>query len=178
MSIKHDPSSGPAGAPGQAPAPGVRWYLVETEARREILVDSYLTRNGYQTHFPSIMRTVRHARQRRTMEIPFFPGFLFVALDLAGQDWRQIERAPGVVRLLVVNGQPAPAPAGFVEALMALADLEGFSEPEEPPASDSPRSAAAQHIAERLGFASDLGGDERVRRLLAVVRGEVVVDLQ
>ena len=180
MSVKHtlagESAGESAGEPGEVPPSTTRWYLVQSEARREIMADNHLTQNGYRTYLPSTLRTLRHARQLRTIETPFFAGHLFVALDLETQDWRVVASTPGVVRLFVIDDHPAPAPAGLVEALMEAVGLDDPQEPAKPLAIDGAPGVAASHFGQRLGQMSDLSNAERVCVLVAIMTGEAVAD--
>ena len=169
MSVRSTSAGGAASAPCDASDLTGRWYLVQTDAGCEILADSHLTRAGYRTYLPSTLRTLRHARQQRMTETPFFPGCLFVALDLEAQPWQQIERAPGVRRLLTVGSQPAPAPVGFVEALMEVGDLDANSGPPHLPEAVGQSGSGAVDIAQRLAALRALSGADRVGALLAAL---------
>ena len=61
-----------------------------------------------------------------TVEAPFFPGYLFIVLDLTRHQWRSVNGTFGVSRLVMRGDQPHPAPRGVVEALIAAADARGI----------------------------------------------------
>ncbi len=102
-----------------------RWYLVQTKARQEPLAERNLRRQAYTVFLPTEFRTVSHARRRRRVRSAFFPGYLFVSLDLSVQPWRSINSTYGVSRLVSVEHAPTPAPVGMVEELLAARDAEG-----------------------------------------------------
>jgi transcription antitermination factor NusG len=58
------------------------------------------------------------------VKAPFFPGYLFVSLDLDCERWRSINGTVGVIRLVAFGsgGRPTPLPRGFVERLQELND--------------------------------------------------------
>jgi transcriptional antiterminator RfaH len=95
-----------------------RWYLVHTLPRREQQAELHLRAQGFGTHLPQIRKTVRHARQLRTVRAPFFPRYLFVILDLGRDPWLSVRSTIGVSHLVSCNGRPAPVPAGVVESLI------------------------------------------------------------
>jgi transcriptional antiterminator RfaH len=57
--------------------------------------------------------------------VPFFPGYLFVRLDLTLDPWRSINSTVGVVQLVMQGEKPAPAPRGIVETLISACDESG-----------------------------------------------------
>lgn len=114
----------------ESPAPqpssaNERWYLVNTQTGREELASLHLRRQGYRPFVPSSWRSIRHARKIRTERAAYFPGYLFVPLDVASDRWRPIDGTIGVLRLIKANGRPLPAPVGLVENLLALTDANG-----------------------------------------------------
>jgi transcription elongation factor/antiterminator RfaH len=95
-----------------------RWFLAHTLPRRERQAEFHLTAQGFRTHLPQIRKTVRHARQLRTVWAPFFPRYLFVILDLGRDPWLSVRSTIGVSHLVSCDGRPAPVPAGVVESLI------------------------------------------------------------
>ena len=88
---------------------GRLWYVVHTHMRCEPTAARNLEQQGFTTYLPLRLRTVRHARQARTLKDAYFPRYLFVALDLERDRWRSVSSTVGVVHF-VSSGEPAPAP--------------------------------------------------------------------
>jgi transcription elongation factor/antiterminator RfaH len=95
-----------------------RWYLVHTLPKREGQAEFHLRAQGFRTHLPQIQKTIRHARQLRTVRAPFFPRYLFVILDLGRDPWLSVRSTIGVSHLVSCEGRPAPVPGGVVESLI------------------------------------------------------------
>lgn len=104
---------------------GERWFLVNAQTGREALACAHLERQGYRPFLPSTWRSIRHARKIRTERCAFFPGYLFVPLDLDRDRWRPIDGTIGVLRLVKAEARPLPAPAGLVETLIAAMGGDG-----------------------------------------------------
>jgi transcriptional antiterminator RfaH len=102
-----------------------RWYLVQTRARQEPLAERNLQRQSFDVFLPTELRTVRHARQRRTVRSAFFPGYLFVNLDIEAQNWLPINGTMGVSRLVRFGQLPTAVPDGVVESLVNSRDSLG-----------------------------------------------------
>jgi transcription elongation factor/antiterminator RfaH len=98
-----------------------RWYVVRAIPRKETTALVNLHRQGFRTFLPRLTKTVRHARQTRTVKAPLFPGYLFTPLDMNRDQWRRINGSFGVLTLIMAGEQPEPVPHGVVEALIALA---------------------------------------------------------
>jgi transcription elongation factor/antiterminator RfaH len=94
-----------------------RWFLAHTHPKSEWKAELYL--GFFRTYLPQIQKTIRHARQLRTVQTPFFPRYLFVILDLGRDCWLSVRSAIGVSRLFTTrNGRPVPVPFGIVESLI------------------------------------------------------------
>lgn len=97
------------------------WYCIQTFPNIEARAFSDLTELGFRAHFPRFI--VRRRRYNRDEEIKaaLLPTYLFVALDLANDQWGPILRLPGVRRFLAAtNGTPTPLRPGEVERLQGL----------------------------------------------------------
>ena len=96
-----------------------RWFLAGTQARSEFKAEFHLNAQGFRTYCPQIRKTIRHARQLRTVHAPLFPRYLFVGLDLERDRWLSIRSTIGVSYLFTSDGRPVPVPVGIVESLIA-----------------------------------------------------------
>ena len=74
------------------------------------------------SYLPQFQKTVRHARQLRTVRAAIFPGYLFVILDLERDRWLSVRSTVGVSRLFTQDGRPVPVPVGIVESLIEQSD--------------------------------------------------------
>src|SRR5271154_7081548 len=92
-----------------------RWYAVHTRPLSELRAQGHLENQSFRTFLPMRRKTVRHARKMSTIEAPFFPRYLFVALDLTHQRWHSVNGTFGVSRLVMRGDRPQPVPRGVVE---------------------------------------------------------------
>jgi transcription antitermination factor NusG len=104
---------------------GERWYVARTLAFRENSAQFNIQRLGFETYFPRVRRTVRHARKLRNVLAPLFSNYVCVILDLSRDRWRSVNAATGVASLIMGAEQPIPAPRGVVEALIAMREGSG-----------------------------------------------------
>jgi transcription elongation factor/antiterminator RfaH len=107
----------------QALADNERWFLVHTLPKSERKAEWHLGAQGFRTYLPRIRKTIRHARQLRTVEAALFPRYLFIVLDLGRDRWLSIRSTVGVSHLFThQDGRPIPVPIGIVEALVQQSD--------------------------------------------------------
>ena len=99
-----------------------RWHLVHTLPHNERRARLHLGAQGFRTHFPTIEKTIRHARQLRTVRAPLFPRYIFLILDLGRDRWLSVQSTFGVSSLYTCNDRPVPVPNGIVETLIENTD--------------------------------------------------------
>jgi transcriptional antiterminator RfaH len=100
-----------------------RWFLAHTQPKSECKAELHLGAQGFRTYLPQIQKTIRHARQLKTVRAPLFPRYLFVILDLERDRWLSVRSTVGVSRLFTTReGRPVPVPVGVVEALIEQSD--------------------------------------------------------
>jgi transcriptional antiterminator RfaH len=99
-----------------------RWFLVHTQPKSERKAQMHLGAQGFRTHFPTIEKTIRHARQLRTVRAPLFPRYLFLILDPARDRWLSVQSTVGVSSLYTCDDRPIPVPEGIVETLVQNTD--------------------------------------------------------
>jgi transcription elongation factor/antiterminator RfaH len=155
-----------------------RWFLVQTLSRVEPQARLQLHRQGFRTYLPQYVRTIRHARQLRTVVAPLFPCYIFAILDLGRDRWLSVRSTVGVARLVGADDRPLPVPHGIVESLIAHASEanvtlfgDGLHIGEKVRISTGP-------FAEFIGTLERLDNSGRVRVLLNMMRGEISVSLQ
>jgi len=100
-----------------------RWFLAHTLPKSEWKAELHLGAQGFRTFQPQIQKTVRHARQLRTVRAPLFPRYLFVILDLERDRWLSVRSTVGVSSLFSNrDGRPVAVPIGIVESLIERTD--------------------------------------------------------
>ena len=94
-----------------------RWYVAHTSANHEKRVAQQLLQRSVENFLP-LYDTVRRWKDRRMkLQVPLFPGYVFVQLPL--RDRLKVLQVPGVARLISFNGHPAALPDKEIEALRA-----------------------------------------------------------
>lgn len=148
---------------------GERWYVVHTQAQRETTAQAQLGNQGFRSFMPRYEKTVRHARKLTRTRAPLFPRYVFIILDIDRQPWHSVNGTIGVVSLLMSRDRPLPAPAGVVEALIAMSsnDKEQLFLPKLTPGQKV--RLVAGPFAEQLGVLEQLDDRGRVRVLLEMM---------
>jgi transcriptional antiterminator RfaH len=163
-------------SPG-APAP-VKWYVIRSKPHRERIVHHQLNSQGVEVFFPSVR--VQPVNPRAARERAYFPGYLFVHIDLAAEGANRIRWLPAAVGLLEFGGEPAIVPDALIVQLkhriatiqaaggLVLADLQH---------GDSVRITSGPFEGYEAIFDLRLKGSDRVRVLIELLRRQVTVEL-
>jgi len=152
-----------------------RWRLVRCQPHRELTAEHQLERQGFKVFLPKTSKTIRHARRIRKEIAAFFPGYLFVELDLAADPWRSVNGTLGVAHLVMRGETPAVVPAGVIEDLIACSDQLGLHMPPAPEAGQRVRIVSGP-FSNQIAVVQRLDGPGRVRLLLEVMGRTVSAD--
>lgn len=107
--------------------PQEHWYAVCTVSRHEKVVARQMNGNGLD-HFLPLYKSVRRWKDRRKeLELPLFPGYVFVRIPL--QDRLRVQKLTGVLQIVSFNGKPAPLPENEIEALRNGLNRNAWLEP-------------------------------------------------
>ena len=100
-----------------APLP---WYVIHARSKHEAKVEFALRQKGLEIFLPRITVCSRRQDRRLFLQVPLFPGYLFVRTVLDPQAYYEIIKHPGVVRLLGINGCPGTVPPEQVDSIRAI----------------------------------------------------------
>jgi transcription antitermination factor NusG len=91
------------------------WYVAHTSANHEKRVTQQLHERSVENFLPLYDSVRRWKDRRMKLQLPLFPGYVFVRLPL--RERLKVLQVPGVARLISFNGQPAALPDKEIEAL-------------------------------------------------------------
>lgn len=160
-----------------------RWYVVQAQPRREKLALEHLTRQHFISFCPVQRRVRKIGRHIVTALEPFFPGYVFVKVDLKAQPWRSINGTTGVIRLVGFGARgresPRPLPPGLVEQFQQMSDNEaGELRFEEWPCPGDSVRIMRGPFRQLVGTLESAGEMERVTILLQILSTETRVRLR
>lgn len=156
----------------------MRWYVARTAPNQEGRAAENLARQGLAPWLPRLRRRRRHARRIENVLRPLFPGYLFVALDLARDPWRKVLSTRGVRDLITGPDGPVPLPDAVADAIRArLDDQNVLAEPDRTLSPGQKVRVTAGPFAELDGVVLAETGAERVEILLRLLGRELRVSL-
>jgi transcriptional antiterminator RfaH len=94
------------------------WYVVHCQARKEFYAANVLTSNlGLTVFLP--WTNISGKIQKKA---PFFPGYLFIQVDLQKVPLSHINTTPGVLRLVEFDGDLQPIPTFILRTIYEQLD--------------------------------------------------------
>ena len=152
------------------------WYAVQVHPRSEMKALTHIARQGFEVFLPRFMKRRNHARRVENVSAPLFPGYLFVAIDMAAQRWRCINSTVGVQRLVCNGDRPAMIDAKVIDALKIRQDDLGFVTLEKPRFTVGEKLRVIDGVfSELFGICEGMTDRQRVEILLEMLGRKVRV---
>jgi len=159
------------------PSSSLLWYVIHTKPQQELLASSMLEDQRHLTVFlPEVKQKYRGKMRLR----PFFPGYLFVEVDLDAVEYTAINSTPGVIRLVAFELRPLPLRPGIVEGIRQEVERinnEGGLPPESYQEGESIRLTEGPLEGLQAVFIKHLRPKDRVLVLLKLLGQENEVEL-
>ena len=98
----------------------VNWYVLQSKPRKEAFLYKQLLVYRIEAYLPSVR--VEPVNPRARKEQPFFPGYLFIHVDLKSISISDLRWMPGAIGLVCYGGEPAYVPDGLVRTIQTQVD--------------------------------------------------------
>ena len=96
------------------------WYAVMTRPRHEKKVADELARRSVQAFLPLVSEVHRWSDRRKTVELPLFPGYVFVRLTPTAEDKVSVLMLGGVLHFVGCAGHGAPISDAEIDSIRAI----------------------------------------------------------
>jgi transcriptional antiterminator NusG len=97
-----------------------KWYALHTRSRFEQKVYDGILGKSIEVFLPRIQVMSRRKDRRKKILIPLLPGYVFVHTALDPEEYLNILKTVGVVRMVGFEGKPVPARDMEIQSLMIL----------------------------------------------------------
>lgn len=158
----------------------MQWYAVNTNPRKEDFAARQLEAGGLDVFLPKIAAVRKRGASRLSLQEPLFPGYLFVRLLPEPICVRQVNRTPGVRRMLCSGNTPVPVPDEAVNLISLRVGPRGCQAPEPQTAFPAGSPVAVRHgpFAGLLGVVErPMPARSRVRVLLELLQRQTAVEV-
>ena len=153
----------------------LHWYTVHSKPNQELLLWNQLQLREVESYYPRLRRKPVNPRARR--EVPYFPGYMFIRVDLENFPLSRIAWLPGMQRLVAFGGQPAWLMDEVLEAIRH--QVEVANQVAQDPLVDLRRGDVVRikcgpFAGYEAIFDARINGKERVRVLLKLLQSQQV----
>lgn len=94
----------------------IPWYVIHTCCRHEMRVEDRLKKQGLEVFLPRCLMISRRDR-KKFLQVPMFPGYLFIQDAMDSPVYYNILKLPGVVRVLANSNGLQPVPRETIESI-------------------------------------------------------------
>ncbi len=150
-----------------------RWYVVNTQPRKEESAREHLLRQGFDVYLPRWRKRRSHARRIEWVPAPLFPRYLFVGFDIGITRWRVIQSTVGVSHLVCNDGLPLPMADDIVEQIRAREAANGLIDVAPAFRKGQPVVVGEGPFLDQIGLFECMNDAERVIVLLSLLGRDV-----
>lgn len=94
----------------------VEWYVLHSQPRKEMLLSELVCSHGIHSFCPTIKVHPKNPRARKI--VPYFPGYLFVHIDLEEVGISTLKWMPYGTGLVSFDGIPASVPEALIHEIV------------------------------------------------------------
>ncbi|MDI6789387.1 MAG: UpxY family transcription antiterminator [Thermodesulfobacteriota bacterium] len=103
------------------PASSATWYAIYTKCHHEFTIWSQLQKKSIEMFFPCVTRWSRRKDRKLKIQVPLFPGYIFVRINFTPYYALEVLKIKGVVRFLGESNQrPVDIPDIQIESLKTV----------------------------------------------------------
>ena len=153
-----------------------RWYALRSKPYKEEILWQQTLKRGYETFYPRLQVQPVNPRARRVK--PFFPGYMFVRVDIEAVGVSTFRWMPYSVGLVTFGGEPAYVPDSLIDALgkrVKEINETGGESSDRLQTGDRVRIQDGPFTGYEAIFSTRTNGNERVRVLLELMSDRNVI---
>ena len=149
----------------------MQWYVLQSKPQKESLLYDQLCLRGIEAYYPRLHSKPVNPRALKIR--PYFPGYVFIHVDLENTGLSRLQWIPGERGLVAYGGEPAVVPDAIINTIRQKVDeinligggtLQNFK-PGDPIKINSGPFAGYSAI-----FDARLSGNDRVRIFLQLLQ--------
>jgi transcription antitermination factor NusG len=98
------------------------WFAIHTRSRHEKKVADEFQDRGISSFLPLVTRVHRWSDRKKEVQLPLFPGYVFVRTTTCSQVRISVLRTPGVAGFVGSQGRGTPIPDKQIEDIRVILD--------------------------------------------------------
>lgn len=154
---------------------GMSWFLAQLKPNSANIANKNLRRQGFETFLPLEEETRPRNGKFATVMRPLFPGYIFVAFDVAQGLWCAVNSTYGITRLVSFGKEPTAVPLELVSQLMLRCDAKGRLLPSKLLKSGDQVTLTKGPLANFVAEVEQVEPDRRVWVLMEIMGGQTRV---
>ena len=148
-----------------------QWYALHVKPRKERMVHDGLSAKDLEVFYPVIKK--KPANPRAKKEQPFFPGYLFICLDLDVVGTNALKWTEGAHGLVEFGGEPAAVPDMLIgELKVQVTNFKFNLENEQLRPGDPVRIVKAPFDGYEAIFDAHLAAKDRIQVMLTFLSAQ------
>ncbi len=96
------------------------WYVLHTKSRFENVVNEGLAKKSIEIFLPKVKVRSKRRDRKAMIQVPLFPGYVFVKTDLNPYEHIEIVKTVGAVRMIGNKDGPVAVPEVSIESLKIM----------------------------------------------------------
>lgn len=150
------------------------WYALRSKPQKEEFLYNQLLARGFEAFYPYLC--VKPVNPRSRTVRPYFPGYLFIRVDVKAEGFSVFQWMPGSLGLVSFGGEPATVPVELINAIHHNVDHVNAGFGKQPVFSLGDLVVVREGIFDGYEaiFDSHMPGNDRVRILLQYLKGRQV----
>ena len=151
----------------------VGWYVLRSKPRKEDFLYGQLCARKIEAYYPKLRVKPVNPRSRKIK--PYFPGYLFVHVDLEEIDLSSLQWMPGSIGIVSFEKEPSWVPDAVVNAIrkqVAAINVAGGENLVGLVAGDEVTVQSGPFVGYKAIFDMSLSGNERVLVLLQLLENQ------
>lgn len=93
----------------------LKWYAIRSKPRKEDMIWQQLSAQGVESYYPRVRVHPINPRSKKIK--PYFPGYLFIRVDLDEIGISTFKWMPHTLGMVSFGGEPASVPENLIYAL-------------------------------------------------------------
>jgi transcription elongation factor/antiterminator RfaH len=98
----------------------ISWYVIHSKPRNEDLLCEQLCIRDIESFYPRVQVHTVNPRARKIQ--PYFPGYIFIHIDLCIVGTSPFEWMPGALGIVSFGNEPAYVPDGLIQIIRQRVD--------------------------------------------------------
>ncbi len=148
------------------------WYVLRSKPQKEDVLCMEVSVRGHEVYYPTL--NVQPVNPRSKSKRPFFPGYLFINVDLDEVGLSAFRWMPYSIGLVCFGGEPAIVHEALIQSLSRRVDelnQEGFSQKSAFQHGDPVRITEGPFMGYEAIFDEMISAGDRVKVLLEFLSG-------